>query len=639
MCTVWMDACESEQALQKRSTEETTRPPLVSADNKNETPRRSRTREVSSRYRSPTPSPAARPKCYPSPTVKVSSTSTLRAPKRAISAERKRPSRPSSPPSPSPSTPVQDTTAEMLLASRNIVGNRLPESLWPSTMRNRSVSFQSDTLTRPVNKMEKPVSRALSDRNLKPSLNITHRQGETPPSSGRPTPERKRSPLKGNNSVNLSENSRPADSLHSRLLDRHRWPSRTRGKVSSNILNRSIDITEKNSKASSLSHSGMGTRPIRRLSFDGASRPLQKSSSDLLTLVSSDGNESSSSNCCSADDSSLLIQKPGSSSLFDRTPLVNPAVRSQSLPHGSRPASPSATRGISPSRTKTVNSSSSIGPSPARVRPSSPSRQPQSSTSVLSFIADIKKGRKAANHIEDVHQLRLLYNRQLQWRYANAQADTVLRVQKVKAEDTLYRVWRTIVDLRDWVIGKRIYIQQLRLKLRLCTVLNNQVVCLDEWALIEIEHTNSLSWAIQDLQASTLRVPITGGARGNIEVVKAAVCSALEVMQAMGSSLCSVLSQVEGMNGLVSQLADVSAKQRAMLDECESLMASIVAMQAEENSLRTHLLQLKQAWEDDSGKATNLVGIAQSGFLDNGEERCFVGCLELPAWWSYLPKH
>ncbi|CAI9783028.1 unnamed protein product [Fraxinus pennsylvanica] len=125
-----------------------------------------------------------------------------------------------------------------------------------------------------------------------------------------------------------------------------------------------------------------------------------------------------------------------------------------------------------------------------------------------------------------------------------------------------------------------------------------QVACLDEWASIETQHSNSVSFAIQDLQASTLRVPITGGARGDIEVVKAAVCSALDVMQAMGSSLCSVLSQVEGMNCLVSQIADVTTKQRAMLDEYETLMASTVAMQEEECSLRTHLLQLKQAWED-----------------------------------------
>lgn len=36
---------------------------------------------------------------------------------------------------------------------------------------------------------------------------------------------------------------------------------------------------------------------------------------------------------------------------------------------------------------------------------------------------------------------------------------------------------------------------------------------LDEWALIEREHSNSLSGVIEDLEASTLRLPVTGGAR------------------------------------------------------------------------------------------------------------------------------
>ncbi|KAL2489137.1 QWRF family [Forsythia ovata] len=45
----------------------------------------------------------------------------------------------------------------------------------------------------------------------------------------------------------------------------------------------------------------------------------------------------------------------------------------------------------------------------------------------------------------------------------------------VMVQKTLCRVWRTIVDLRDSVIGKRIGIHQLRVKLKLCKVLNNQI--------------------------------------------------------------------------------------------------------------------------------------------------------------------
>ncbi|KAK4479459.1 hypothetical protein RD792_014973 [Penstemon davidsonii] len=554
-----MDVCESEKALGKQFTAETRRSPLVPADNKNGTARWSRTREISSRYKSPTPSMAAGPKRCPSPSAsRTSSTSTVSAPKRAISAERKRPSRPLSPPSPSPSTPIRDASAEMLLASRKIAGNKLPDSLWPSTMRSLSVSFQSDTISVPVSKREKQVSHTPSDRTLRPSSNVAQKQGETPVSR-KPTPERKKSPLKGKNSSDQSENSKPVDGIHARLVDQHRWPSRTTCKVST-ALNRSIDLTDKERKSSSLWLSGTNTPSLRRLSLDGTSKHLQKTSSDLLMKISREESGKAMLNGCSVDDISGLIKKAGSSSSLDRKQLANAAARALSLPTPvSRPPSPSVSRGVSPSRAKAVNPSSR-GPSPARVRPSSPSRQPQSSTSVLSFIADIKKGNKAANHIEDVHQLRLLYNRHLQCRYANARSDAAMHHQKVKAELT----------------------------------------CLDEWASIERDHTNSLTCAIQDLQASTIRIPVTGGARGDIEGVKAAVCSAVDVMQAMGSSLFSILSRVEGMNSLVSELADVAAHERAMLDECESLLSSTTALQVEEKSLRTHLLQMKQAYGEPS---------------------------------------
>ncbi|XP_073155462.1 AUGMIN subunit 8-like [Henckelia pumila] len=582
-----MDVCESE-ALQTQSTAETSRRPLVPADNKNETTHRSRTREVSSRYRSPTLSAANGPKRCPSPnSSRTSPTSTVLAPKRAISAERKRPSRPSTPPSPTPSTPMQDTSAEMLLASKKVVGNRLPESLWPSTMRSLSVSFQSDTIPVPTSKKEKPVSHTLTDRTLKPSSNITRRQAETP-ASRMPTPERKRSPMKGKNS-DQSENSKPIDTLHARLVDQHRWPSRIGGKVSS-TFNRSIDLTDRINRTSSLPHSGTGVPSLRRLSLDGASKPLQ-SSSDLLMLLSRDD----SGNRCSIDDSSLGKQKSRSSSSSDRTQLLNSVTKAQSVSNpGSRPPSPSPSlsRGVSPSRTKATNPSRAS--SPAQTRPSSPSRQPQSSASVLSFIVDVKKGKKAANHIEDVHQLRLLYNRHLQWRYANARTDAALHSQKVKAEGLLYSVWRTTVDMLDSVVAKRIDLQQLSLQLKIFSVLNNNLTGLNEWASVERDHANSLTSAIQDLQSSTIRIPITGGAKGDIETVKAAVCSAVDVMQAMGSSLCSILPQVEGMNHLVSELADIAAQERALLDEYESLMGSSAAFQVEEQSLRTDILQMKQ---------------------------------------------
>ncbi|KAG9134941.1 hypothetical protein Leryth_001192 [Lithospermum erythrorhizon] len=571
----------------KRLTVETSRLPLIPAEKNDGTTGQSRVREVSSRYRSPSPVPSSVRRC-PSPTAtRTSALSTVTVPKRAISAERKRPttpsrsSRPSSPSTRSPSTPVQGSVAEALLATKKLAGNKLPEGLWPSTMRSLSVSFQSDTFSLPAGKREKPPPQALTDQTLRSSANIPPKQGVTTPISRKPTPERKRSPLKGKSLVDQSENSKPVDSLNARLVDQHRWPTRAGGKLPSTALTRSVDLSDKTSRASSTSL-GTGMPSVRRLSLDGPGKPLQKSSSDLLMIMSSGNSLRRGSGGRSLDDNSI-----DKMSVAKSRPLTSSVSRPQS-PNKASMLSSSLSRGVSPSRTKPTSATPSRGSSPSRVRPSSPSRQPSTSTSVLSFIVDIKKGNKAANHIEDAHMLRLLHNRHLQWRYVNARAHAVLQSQKVISEKRLYNVWRTLSDMSASLIAKRIEVQQLRLTLKLYSFLSEQLPYLDQWALIESEHMSSLSLTTQDLKDCTLRLPaIVLICLYDSTIAK---CSSSEYFFP-----AFIDSPVEGMNSLIAELADVAAQQRAMLDECEALLASTAALQVEECSLRTNLVQCRQS--------------------------------------------
>ncbi|OMP01632.1 hypothetical protein CCACVL1_03046 [Corchorus capsularis] len=617
-----MDVCESEQRLHKLAAVDTTRPPLVPAEKNNAplTTRRPRTREISSRYKSPTPSTPSAPRRCSSPNLtRTTPTPSPSVQKRAVSAERKRPSTPPSPRS--PSTPVHDSSIATQISSRRLSTGRIPESLWPSTMRSLSVSFQSDTISIPVKKeKEKPVSNISTDRTLRPSSNVAHRQqSETSTLSRKPTPERKRSPLKGKNAPDQSENAKPVDSLPSRLIDQHRWPSRIGGKLSSNSLNRSIDLSDKIIRSLTTPVPGMGLSSLKRIPMsDNLGRPLQKSASDAVKLLSLDDIDRVGSEANSVDDKSLQVSGPArllSASSLDKITLATRGIKSQSLSApGSRPQSPSrnsVSRGVSPSRARpSTPPSRGVSPTPRGVSPTprgvsptprgvSPSRQSHSSTSVLSFIADFKKGRKSASSIEDAHQLRLLYNRYLQWRFANARAEAVLYIQKVTVEETLYNVWNATLSLWDDVIKKKIYLQQLKLELMLNSVLNNQMAYLNDWALLERDHISSLAGAVEDLEASTLRLPVTGGARADIESLKVAICSAVDVMQAMGSSICCLLSKVEGINNLVSELAAIAAQEKNMLGQCEALLASTAAMQLEEYSLKSHLIQTKQPLETD----------------------------------------
>lgn len=453
-----MDINESKQALvRKQTAEETSRPPLVATGRKNEVvaatataTRRPQTRDVSSRYMSPSRSTPSTPRRYLSPNP--TRTTPTNVPKRAQSVERSRPSTPSTPRR--PSTPVRESSVDAYLSSRRTTSNRLPDGLWPS-MRSLSVSLNSDGNSNvPVSKKEKPNTSTF-DRTLRPTSNVAHKKPAEPPTVRKPTPERIRIPLQGKNTSDQLENSKPLDDLHSRLIDHHRWPSSIGGKVSSNTTNRSVDLSDKSTKTLSSSVPKTGLSSLRRLPLsDEASKPLQKSTSDVVRNVSLIESGRTGNNVKSVDDNLIQLLRPlklVSASQSDkkvggispsRSRPTTPLIGSQFLQTPrSRPSSPSkasipsqsSARGISPSRSR-PSTPPSRGVSPSRTRTTGFSSQSSSSISVLSFIADFRKGKRSTSHIDDAHQLRLLYNRHLQWRYVNARAEDVHCIQTEAAE-------------------------------------------------------------------------------------------------------------------------------------------------------------------------------------------------------------
>lgn len=253
---------------------------------------------------------------------------------------------------------------------------------------------------------------------------------------------------------------------------------------------------------------------------------------------------------------------------------------------GVRPASPSKLV------TSSVSSPSRGMMSPSRVRnggvASTVNNDLGNTPSILSFAADVRRGK-----VGDAHVLRLLHNRHLQWRFINARADNAMMVQKVTAERSLYNGWVATSKLLHSIKTKRIELQLLRQNLMLYSILKGQMLYLDDWDLIDWDHSNSLSGAIEALESSTLRLPIVGGARADTQNVKDAICSAVDVMQSMASSICSLLTKVDQVNPLLSELANTTAKERALLDQCKDLLSTLTAMQVKDCSMRTHILQLR----------------------------------------------
>ncbi|XP_047966944.1 QWRF motif-containing protein 2-like [Salvia hispanica] len=614
-------AVHGDRQSPKTHEEHSRRPPLLPSEKDYSNgvannQRKPKSRIVSSRYMSPSSSTStsnsssssSSSRRCPSPLISRNSTPVSNgpsaSPKRSVSVDRRRPAA------------ARPVVSDLESKNGNAAQVSATAKLLVTSTRSLSVSFQGEAFSLPISKTKAAP----------PSPNV--RKG---------TPERRRggTPLKGGG--DQVENSKPSD--------HNRWPARNRVV---NPLSRSLDCRGNGGDRSKVVGSANGIRTLqqlmndeRRPSLDGR-LSLDLGDSDLIKAAP-DGNSvnnglsfpcdltASDSDSVSSDSTSGVqefggavngrngprgiavsarfwqetnsrlrrLQDPGSPlSMSPTSKVMMPPnlKRSSSDGHGLL-MSPPARGGIrpaSPSKLMTpLGSSPSRGHSPSRIRNavSTINNNFNETPSVLSFAVDVRRAKVGESRIFDAHLVRLLYNRNLQWRFVNARTEAVMLVQKQSAEKNLWNAWIAISDLRDTVTKKSHRLQLLRQKLRLASILKGQMTLLENWASLENDHSVSLLGAIEALKASTLRLPVVGGATANVLGLKDAIGSAVDVMHGMASSICSLLPVVEEVNLLVTELAQVSAKERALLEQCTDFISLLAAMQDRATSLRTHVIQ------------------------------------------------
>ncbi|KAK8562838.1 hypothetical protein V6N12_010904 [Hibiscus sabdariffa] len=574
----------------------------IKGDNGSTVKKKPRGRQVPSRYLSPSPSPssaaaaatmaAKMPARFPSPLIPRSTNTVASAgnktttifpsplPKRSQSVDRRRPGG-----QVSQGNNVDST--ELSAASKMLI----------TSTRSLSVSFQGEAFSLPISKTKSQVGSTLTRK--------------ATPERRRATPGRDR-----------GENSKP--------VDQQRWPARTpQGNLGLNPMSRSLDyFGERNLLGGSgavlvksLQQSLMLDESSRRISFDANCVNEASCASCDLTASDTDSVSSGSTNSGMLECGGNGIPKVrcGSRSVLASarfwqetnsrlrrlqdpvSPLsTSPGPRVTAMSSPRTMASPirGGTRPASPSKLWTSSASSPLrGLSPARVRNAVGGQMIGNSVdtpSILSFSVDIRRGKVGQDRIVDAHTLRLLYNHYLQWRFANARAEAVFMVQELRAEKDLWNAWVTTSELQYSVTLKRIKLLLLRQKLKLTSILKRQISHLETWALLEGDHTSSLLGATEALKASTLRLPIVGKAIVDIQNLKDAVSSAVDVMHAMASSICSLSSKVKEMNSLVNELASVATNERVLLEQCKDHLSMLAVIQVNDCSLRSHILQLNR---------------------------------------------
>ncbi|KAG0461672.1 hypothetical protein HPP92_021650 [Vanilla planifolia] len=335
-----------------------------------------------------------------------------------------------------------------------------------------------------------------------------------------------------------SENASPEPNTHQRVINHHRWPAMRGGKVSTMAISGSVDFIDRIGRSASLMLQSRGLSPVRRIPLvDGINKGVHKSSIKSAAKPELVIDSDLSITSCQEDKNKTL--------------LATNLSRSVPSHVGSLCRLPSQKKNKVVSSSAIVATITSISMSSSSSRSYNGTRsQIGSLSAVLNNNIDIRNGIKGAD-MEDVHQLRLLYNSEVQWCFVNVRAEVALVAQKIKAE----------------------------------------VSCLEDWIALEEEYSTSLSGTIEALIANTLRIPVTGRARADVRAVRNAVSSAIDIMQAMGSSVCYLLSRVEITKHLLSELHAVVAKEKSMLDQCRELLAAIATMQVEDCSLVAEILQ------------------------------------------------
>uniref|UniRef100_A0A0A9D8L6 Uncharacterized protein n=1 Tax=Arundo donax TaxID=35708 RepID=A0A0A9D8L6_ARUDO len=140
-------------------------------------------------------------------------------------------------------------------------------------------------------------------------------------------------------------------------------------------------------------------------------------------------------------------------------------------------------------------------------------------------------GRKVVGKQDDVHQLRLLDNCYVQYRFLNSRAEAAAKVKSAAAEKSLHGLTDRITGLRESVAEKRAEVDRIRREQRLCSAVTSQVPYLDQWSDMEGDYSSCLRGVTTALHDASIRLPIIGNVRANCGEITEVLNSAVQLLE------------------------------------------------------------------------------------------------------------
>ncbi|KAG5020949.1 hypothetical protein JHK87_016804 [Glycine soja] len=200
---------------------------------------------------------------------------------------------------------------------------------------------------------------------------------------------------------------------------------------------------------------------------------------------------------------------------------------------------------------------------------------------ILSMGFDLFRTKKPST-CEVVHQLRLLHNRLIQWRFANARANDANHTMSLQAESNLIYVLDGLAKLRHSVMQKRIELEREKIEMKLNFVLHSQMKLLETWGSMERQHLTGITIMKECLQSVVCKVPLLEGAKVDMQLVSIAQRRASDLADSIKSVL-STFSPLAGKTAeLLSELARVVAQEKLLLQELNDIFHNMSVLEIRE---------------------------------------------------------
>ncbi|KAB2610514.1 QWRF motif-containing protein 3 [Pyrus ussuriensis x Pyrus communis] len=234
------------------------------------------------------------------------------------------------------------------------------------------------------------------------------------------------------------------------------------------------------------------------------------------------------------------------------------------------------------------------------------------------------------------HQLRLLHNRYLQWRFANARAAVVNQNIADQAQVNVLYALDALMKLRHSVLQKKVKLQKERLDMRLNLILYSQLKQLDSWGDMERQHMAAVCTMKECLHSVVCRVPLVEGAEADTQSASVALRHASDLTTSIKLLLCNFSPLAEQAAPLLSELAEVAAQEKLLLEECLELFRNISILEdggeawKETVNLDGFFKEIENVQRDMRAVVLKLVKLIKGKLekleLSNADQRKVPGC-------------